>query len=258
MTDTFKKLFGSEAANYTKYREPYPKTLFDLLITQLSKESTSILDIACGTGKSTEPLVNTGLKVTGADHDPLMIEEAKKQANLKNLDIDYSVADAEHLSFPDNAFDAVTVGTAFHFFVNDEAIVEIKRVLKPNGLLFVYWTLTVKDVPEEDEIPGALYQKYNWQRIPSELRDLDVISDFFNKAGLTGVSTERLPIKFNTTVEDRVGLQTTSGTYELLSDEDKKNFLNEAREVLTQKLGDRPYFTLEEEIQVCFGFKKLS
>jgi hypothetical protein len=25
--------------------------------------------------------------------------------------------------------------------------------------------------------------------------------------------------------------------------------------VLTQKLGDRPYFTLEEEIQVCYGFK---
>lgn len=256
MTDTFKKLFGPEAANYTKYREPYPKALFDLLTAQLPKEGTAILDIACGTGKSTEPLVETGLKVFGADHDPLMIEEAKKQAASKSLNIEYSVADAERLPFPDSHFDAVTVGTAFHFFVNEKAIAEIKRVLKPNGMLFVYWTLTVKDIPEQDEIPSALYRKYDWQRIPSELRNLDVISDFFKKAGLSGVSTERLPIRFNTTVEERVGLQTTSGTYELLSDDDKKSFLNEVREVLAQKLGDRPYFTLEEEIQVCFGFKK--
>jgi ubiquinone/menaquinone biosynthesis C-methylase UbiE len=249
MIDTFKKLFGPQAANYTKYREPYPKELFDLLIEQMPEGSNNILDIACGTGKSTEPLAETNL------NDPQMIEEAQKQAQLKNLRIDYQVSDAEHLPFPDSYFDVVTVGTAFHFFVNDTAMSEIKRVLKPKGLLFVYWTLTTKDIPEQDEIPGTIYRKYNWTKVPSELRDLAHISDFFSKADLQNVSTKRIPISFNTTVEERVGLQTTSGTYELLSEEDKKSFLNEVKEVLTQKLGDRPYFTLEEEIQVCYGFK---
>jgi ubiquinone/menaquinone biosynthesis C-methylase UbiE len=255
MIDTFKKLFGPQAANYTKYREPYPKELFDLLIEQMPEGSNNILDIACGTGKSTEPLAETNLNVAGVDHDPQMIEEAQKQAQLKNLRIDYQVSDAEHLPFPDSYFDVVTVGTAFHFFVNDTAMSEIKRVLKPKGLLFVYWTLTTKDIPEQDEIPGTIYRKYNWTKVPSELRDLAHISDFFSKADLQNVSTKRIPISFNTTVEERVGLQTTSGTYELLSEEDKKSFLNEVKEVLTQKLGDRPYFTLEEEIQVCYGFK---
>ncbi len=255
MTDTFKKLFGLQAANYTKYREPYPEELFSILIKHIPEGSKNILDIACGTGKSTEPLVEINLKVSGVDHDPQMIEEAQKQAQIKNLRIDYQVSEAEHLPFPDNYFDVITVGTAFHFFVNDTAMSEIKRVLKPKGLLFVYWTLTTKDIPEQDEIPGTIYRKYNWTKVPSELRDLAYISDLFIKANLQKVSTKIIPISFNTTVEERVGLQTTSGTYELLSEEDKKSFLSEVKDVLTQKLGDRPYFTLEEEIQICHGFK---
>ena len=253
---TYKKLFGPEAANYTKYRLPYPKQLFDLLTSLIPQNSSTILDCACGTGKSTEPLLETKLNVIGIDHDPLMIGEATKQAQLKHLTIDYRVADAEHLPFSDNHFDVVTIGTAFHFFVNDAAMSEIKRVLKPKGLLFVYWTLTTKDIPAQDEIPGAIYRKYNWIKIPPVLRSLEHISQVFTDAGLNNVSTKNIPIVFNTTTEERVGLQTTSGVYETLSAEDKINFLHDVRETLTKNLGDRPHFTLEEEIQVCFGFKE--
>lgn len=253
--DVFKKLFGPEAKNYTKYRTPYPKELFDLLSQQIPQGSIAILDIACGTGKSTEPLVDTNLKVTGVDHDPHMIKEAEKQAELKGLDIEYVVSDAERLPFLDSHFDVVTVGTAFHFFLNETAISEIRRVLKPKGLLFVYWTLTTKEIPEEDQIPASIFQKYDWVKVPPELRNLEYISSFFKNAGLSKVSTKNIPIIFNTTVEERVGLQTTSGFYETLNEEAKKSFLKEVREALTQKLGDRSYFTLEDEIQVCYGFK---
>jgi ubiquinone/menaquinone biosynthesis C-methylase UbiE len=253
--DFFKKLFGPQAENYTKYREPYPKELYTLLLAQIPEGSSRILDLACGTGKSTEPLAELGLQVVGVDHDPQMIEEAKKQAQLKSLDIEYAVAEAEYLPFPDGHFDVVTVGTAFHFFINETALSEIRRVLKPKGLLFVYWTVTTKETPEEDTIPGTIFQKYNWVKVPFELRELGHISDVINKAGFNDISTKTIPIIFNTTVEERVGLLTTSGFYETLSEEDKKSFLNEVREVLTKKLGNRAYFTLEEEIQVCFGFK---
>ncbi len=59
---------------------------------------------------------------------------------------------------------------------------------------------------------------------------------------------------YNTTVEERVGLQKTASAYVLLNDEDKNNFLEEVRKILTTKLRNRDYFTLEEEIQICYAY----
>jgi ubiquinone/menaquinone biosynthesis C-methylase UbiE len=250
-----KNQFGNQAENYTKYRRPYDIDVYELFFSKLPKGDTRVLDVACGTGKSAEPLVKEGLEVYGVDIDPLMIEEAKKQAEIKKLSITYSVAEAEHLSFEDEYFDAVTVGTAFHWFVNTMAMDEIKRVLKKDGLFFVFWTLTTKDVPEEDSIPSEIFKSFNWEKVPSELRNLDHIATFFKKNGLQNVSTTRLPFAHNDSVEDQVGLMKTASSYEVLSDEDKTRFIDAIQEALTTKLGNRPYFTYEEEIQVVYGFK---
>jgi ubiquinone/menaquinone biosynthesis C-methylase UbiE len=255
--DKIKKQFGNEASNYTKFRLPYSKELYTLLFSLIHQKNGKVLDIACGTGKSTEPLLESGLglEVYGCDHDELMIKEAQKQAELKKLAIQYAVADAAQLPFEDETFDVITVGTAFHFFADEMAMKEIKRVLKPGGLFFTFWTLTTKDTPEEDGIPGSIFQSRGWIKIPSELRDLQHVSAFLTKEGLDSVSTASIPFTYNTTVEERVGLQTTSGTYELLSAEEKKKFLNEVEEALTKNLGSRTHFTLEEELQACYGFK---
>lgn len=253
--DQHKNKFGSQAENYTKYRRPYDKDVHELLFSVLPKDSGRILDIACGTGKSTEPLVRDDFEVSGVDIDPLMIEEAENQASLKGLDIRYAVAEAEKLPFEDEYFDAVTVGTAFHWFVNESAMSEIRRVLKDDGLLFVYWTLTTKDVPERDSISSEIFKSFNWERVPTELRDLEHISAFFKEQGLENVSTAHLPFTYNDTVEGQVGLMKTASSYEVLSGENKKRFIDAIRNDLTEKLGSRPYFTYEEEIQACYGFK---
>jgi SAM-dependent methyltransferase len=253
--DEHKGKFGNQAENYTKYRLPYIEELHTTFFSVLPETATRILDIACGTGKSTEPLVRDGLEISGCDLDPLMIAEAKKQAELKGLSIDYRVADVEHLPYEEGAFDAVTVGTAFHWFVNEPSMTEIKRVLSDKGLLFIYWTLTTKDVPDEDSIPGDLLRKYAWDKVPSELRDLDHISAFLRDTGFDSVSTVRLEFSHDDTVEDQVGLMKTASSYEVLSDENKVSFIDELRAIMTEKLGDRTHFTFEEEIQVVYGFK---
>jgi ubiquinone/menaquinone biosynthesis C-methylase UbiE len=253
--DKHKKQFGNQAENYTKYRRPYTQKLYELLFSLLPEGEKKILDVACGTGKSTEPLVREGIEAVGCDHDPLMVAEAKKQAAANNLPIAYHEAEAEALPFSDQSFDAVIVGTAFHWFVNERAMNELKRVLKDNGLLFVFWTLTTKDVPEEDSIPGDFLRSFNWDKVPPQLRDLEHISSFFTEHGLKNVSTTRIPFSHNDTVEDQVGLMKTASCYELLSDSEKERFNIEFTQIMTSKLGDRPYFTYEEEIQVCYGFK---
>ncbi|KND50416.1 MAG: Alternative oxidase/tellurite resistance protein TehB [Parcubacteria bacterium C7867-007] len=253
--DQHKNKFGSQAENYTKYRRPYMSEVYDLLFSLVPEDSKRILDIACGTGKSTEPLLRSGLAVDGVDIDPLMIDEAKGQAKVKNLDITYAVSEVEHLPYEDGSFDVVTVGTAFHWFVNETAMNEIKRVLKKDGLLFVYWTLTTKDVPEEDAIPAAIFREFNWEKVPSELRDLEYISSFFKEQDMQNVSTERLPFTHNDSVEDQVGLMKTASSYEVLPEEDKERFIAAIQAALTEQLGSRPYFIYEEEIQVCYGYR---
>jgi ubiquinone/menaquinone biosynthesis C-methylase UbiE len=253
--DQHKKQFGNQAENYSKYRRPYPEEVYELLFSLLPSGAKRVVDIACGTGKSTEPLAREGFEVIGIDHDPLMIEEARKQAAAKNLPIAYSVAEVENLPFEDQTFDLAVVGTAFHWFVTDKAVTEIKRVLRDGGLLFIFWTLTTKDVPEEDQMPGEVFQTYGWERVPQELRDLDYISDFLAAHGLKDLQTARLPFVYDTTVEERVGLQKSASSYELLSEENKDRFIQDLTAILKTKLGNRTHFTLEEEIQACYGFK---
>lgn len=253
--DKHKNKFGTQAENYTKYRLPYIPELSQTLFSLLAQKKGKILDVACGTGKSTEFLVSDNFEVYALDHDPLMIEEAKKQAKLKNLSIEYKIGLVEDLPYKDEEFEAVTVGTAFHWFANEKALSEMKRVLKPGGLLFIFWTLTTKDVPEEDSIPREIFQKYNWEKVPSELRDLDYISDLLRKNDFKSVETKRLPFSYNTTVGEIVGLMKTASSYEVLSEEDKESFIQDISEALTKNLGSREYFRYEEEIQVVYGFK---
>ena len=254
--DKHKKQFGNLASDYTKYRREYPKELFNFIFTKVGEGEKKILDIACGTGKSTESLLRGGVQLYGCDIDPLMISEAKKQSELKHLDIRYSVAEAENLPYSNDEFDAVTVGTAFHWFANDNSMDQIKRVLKRNSPFFIYWTLTVRDVPEEDGIPWSFLQKYSWQKVSKELRNLDYISEFLTTRGFDRVSTFRIPFSKDYIVEEYVGLQKTASSYGILSDEDKKSFDLELTEILTKQLGDRIHFTLNDEIQVCCVFKK--
>lgn len=137
--DKHKKSFGTVAQNYSIYRKQYSQKLYDLLFS-MTVEKPVILDIGCGTGvTSTELLLQKASQVFGVDHDEAMIEEAKKNAKKKNFMIEYKVASAEKLPFENESFDAATSGTAFHWFATDEVVQEIKRVLKPNAPIFIFW-----------------------------------------------------------------------------------------------------------------------
>ncbi|MFH1399642.1 MAG: class I SAM-dependent methyltransferase [Candidatus Woesearchaeota archaeon] len=69
------------------------------------KKGKSVLDIGCGTGRTTIPLVKKGYKVTGLDLVPEMIKNAKVIAAKKKLKVKYMIGDATNLTFKDNCFD---------------------------------------------------------------------------------------------------------------------------------------------------------
>ena len=65
-----------------------------LLLTQQDVHPEKILDICCGTGTMCQMLNREGFETSGFDMSPGMIEEARRKAALKKLDIRYEVMDA--------------------------------------------------------------------------------------------------------------------------------------------------------------------
>lgn len=123
-----------DARTYSRWaseqRNQWAAAMEGELMLSLLKPSRgeSILNIGCGTGASTLPLLQVGLNVTGIDPSPYMLDIC--QASLKNR-VDFYRGFAEDLPFDDNSFDH-----AFFFisleFVDDpaKALEEACRVAK--------------------------------------------------------------------------------------------------------------------------------
>ena len=81
-----------------------------------------------------EQLAGSVKMLEAADFSEEMIREAKKHPSSARLH--YSVQDATNLTYADASFDAVVISNALHIMPEPEkALAEIRRVLKPGGIL---------------------------------------------------------------------------------------------------------------------------
>lgn len=105
----------------------------------LSVAPNKILDVACGTGDLSIMLAKKCCcEVVGLDLSAGMVDVGRKKVAKTDLNIDLQVGDAENLPYTDNEFDVVTCAFGVRNFGNlKQGLVEMKRVLKPNGLLLI-------------------------------------------------------------------------------------------------------------------------
>ncbi|MFF5365290.1 class I SAM-dependent methyltransferase [Streptomyces scabiei] len=105
------------------------------------KPDMTVLDIGCGPGTITADLaalVPDG-RVTGVDHAPGILEQARATAAGRGLDnVDFAVADVHALDFPDDTFCVVHAHQVLQH-VGDpvQALREMLRVTRPGGLIAV-------------------------------------------------------------------------------------------------------------------------
>ncbi|MDX3517151.1 class I SAM-dependent methyltransferase [Streptomyces scabiei] len=105
------------------------------------KPDMKVLDIGCGPGTITADLaalVPEG-HVTGVDHAPGILEQARATAAGRGLDnVDFAVADVHALDFPDDTFCVVHAHQVLQH-VGDpvQALREMLRVTRPGGLIAV-------------------------------------------------------------------------------------------------------------------------
>lgn len=93
-----------------------------------------VLDLAAGTGTSSEPFADGGAHCVPADFSLGMLGVGKR----RRPDLPFTAADATRLPFADNAFDAVTISFGLRNLVDAEAgLREMLRVTRPGGRLLV-------------------------------------------------------------------------------------------------------------------------
>jgi SAM-dependent methyltransferase len=101
----------------------------------------SVLDVGCGTGVVAITAARIGAHVRGVDLTPELLERARENARIANVEIDFREGDAEALPFDDVTFDIV-LSQFGHMFAPrpDVAMTEMLRVLKSGGTIaFTTW-----------------------------------------------------------------------------------------------------------------------
>ncbi len=118
----------------------------EYLFPKYYKAGETVLDLACGLGRTTLMLYEMGIKVRGVDRAEVLIQLAKRR--LPYLDL--HVGSYDHIEEPDASFDHVMIshnGIDYAFPVAQrlEALKECARVLKP-GCTVIYSSHNTKSL----------------------------------------------------------------------------------------------------------------
>jgi len=155
-------LFGGGAAAMRR------QALVPLKRTIGGRPGARLLDIACGTGQFLRQVKTNypRLHVTGLDLSPHYLDAARLTLRAWSR-VALVQAAAEAMPFADAQFDAVTCIYLFHELpprVRRAVVDEVRRVLKPSGMLIFVDSLQTGDVPDYDAMldyfPVAFHEPY--------------------------------------------------------------------------------------------------
>jgi ubiquinone/menaquinone biosynthesis C-methylase UbiE len=199
------KFTGQDAENYDFYLgpilfEPYARYLASKIDTA---NVTSVLEIACGTGRVSRHIRKTfpaDVKFIATDISNDMLSVAKRE--LVNKQIDFQTEDAQSLSFGDNSFELVICQFGMMFLPDKKkGFSEIYRVLKPGGkFIFFTWDNTL-NIPLFKLLVNDLVIPYFQDEddsrffVPFSLHQPKVLRDWMENAGFKNVETKNVILK---------------------------------------------------------------
>lgn len=155
----------------------------------------TVLDVACGTGVTTIPLLGKFSQVYGVDISQGMLSQAR--AKPETAKIRFVQGSFAALPFSDASFDAaICVGAIWHLREKDEKkfAEEIQRILKPGGVFIT----TVQVLDSKPTIGNAISKllgktKYVRDKVQLGKFTAEYITEMFSKSGFaTSVSHVRI------------------------------------------------------------------
>jgi|RhiMetdeSRZDD1v2_1073273.scaffolds.fasta_scaffold23648_8 ubiquinone/menaquinone biosynthesis C-methylase UbiE len=177
----FGRIIGNRMAEGNVYDARWTVSLLDI------QPEHHVLEIGFGPGVSTHYAAEKATKgfVAGIDHSETMVQAAR-QRNIETIQagrMDLKQGDVASLPYLDETFDrAFSIHSIYFWAKPIECLRELRRVLKPGGLL----AITIQPKDKWDEL----------QQRESSLRTLYFSPDLvpmFDAAGFRGVRVEICP-----------------------------------------------------------------
>ncbi|MBU2863348.1 class I SAM-dependent methyltransferase [Reinekea forsetii] len=120
------------AIRYDFYRPKVHGIVKDWLIQAgVELKFENVVDIACGTGDSTVPLLEFGKNVVGIDQSKSMLKKAKE----KGLTVKQAGFEEAYQLGP---FDLISTCMAFHWFDFNDALAAYKKASSSNAIWLIY------------------------------------------------------------------------------------------------------------------------
>ena len=222
---------------YERARPRYPAEAVAWVAEQLElKKGRTVLDLGAGTGKLTRSLVETGATVIAVEPGAAMLEQLERAV----VGVKVLRGAAEAIPLPDASVDAITVGQAFHWFRHEEAVPELRRVLRSQGGVALLWNSRDQEAPLQQQISRLIAP---WETARAVRPDS---STELKLAGLFGPIEERQFAFVDELDEDGVAERIASISFVAAAPEGARREIDaDVREVVRRRGGrvDFPYVT---------------
>jgi SAM-dependent methyltransferase len=173
----------------------FPATRFEAtanqmteLLSLIGEPVSDVLDLCCGPGRASVDLASRGLRVTGVDRSPFMLEKARSRAIAAGVNVDWVTSDMREFVRADSYDLALSLFTSFGYFetpADDARVLEnVRRSLRLGGRLVM--DLTSKEraarilqptTSQESADGRLLFERHRilpgWERIENTWYVLD-------------------------------------------------------------------------------------
>jgi SAM-dependent methyltransferase len=164
--------FAYQYGNNPDVRYPLYEIRKDITFDILAKRPKGrLLDAGCGAGHVMVEAIQKGWEAKGFDFSPAMVKLAHEYLREHNLDpaLVHQSSIADLSAYPDGHFDAVSILGVSQYIPEEndtQAWNEVRRVLKPGGIVIIDWV-------------NALFDLLTFNRFTMRFMADDILPKFF-------------------------------------------------------------------------------
>lgn len=164
---SFQDHFSSQASGYAKARPVYPPALFADL-ARLAPQRDLAWDAGTGNGQAAVALAAHFRRVVATEPSRAQLAQAAAHSR-----VDYHLSAETAPMINSTSVDLVTVAQAVHWFDRPSFYAEVRRVLRPGGVLAIWSYEFCLITPAIDAVLQRFYRGAIWRCWPPERRHVE-------------------------------------------------------------------------------------